>query len=149
MADVNIPMGPSMDALVAALEAISEVMETADASAAASAIQAAASAEAAEVYEKKVEDMAVSAVGLDPGETPTVTKTEEDTKFRLTFGIPVGQTGNGITSVSMTNDYKLVFTFTNGTTWTTPSSMQGPKGDSGTAENLGLYVDSEGCLCQE
>ena len=44
-----------------------------------------------------------------------------------------GATGNGIASAVLNNDYTLTLTFTDGTTYTTPSirGAQGPKGDTG------------------
>ena len=139
---LTIPEGPKMDALVAALEAISEVMEESDAGAALSAARAEQYAIAAGKYG----NMSAYAVSVDPGESAAVAKTEEEDGYRLTFSIPRGDQGKGISSIALTNDYKLLITYTDGTTWTTPESIKGPKGDSGTAENLGLCV-VDGALC--
>jgi hypothetical protein len=45
----------------------------------------------------------------------------------------VGATGNGIAGATLNQDYTLTLTFTNGTSYTTPSirGAQGPKGDKG------------------
>ena len=99
---LTIPEGPKMDALVAALEAISEVMEESDAGAALSAARAEQYAIAAGKYG----NMSAYAVSVDPGESAAVAKTEEEDGYRLTFSIPRGDQGKGISSIALTNDYK-------------------------------------------
>lgn len=55
----------------------------------------------------------------------------------------------GISSITQNADYTLTFTFTDGTSWTTPEPIVGPAGPSGTAENIGMYRDADGYLCCE
>lgn len=73
-----------------------------------------------------------------PGLTPDVTVTGDLTSglnfdFTLVRGDPgdegpEGPAGNGIASVSIDGSYQITFTFTDGTTFTTPS-LKGPQGE--------------------
>lgn len=78
--------------------------------------------EAAEAAELKIENMTASASKLSPGSDPIVTKTETETGFNLGFGIPQGDTGNGIASIQKTstsgNIDTYTITYTNGQTTT-------------------------------
>ena len=114
-----------------------------DAQAAAERAQAAAEASAAAIA-----GMTVSSQTLAEGSSATVTKTVVGGVYNLDFGIPRGNTGNGIASAELNSDYTLTITFTDGTSYTTPSirGAQGPQGPSGTAENLGLVL-VDGVLC--
>ena len=92
--------------------------------------------------------MTVSSTTLAEGSSASVTKTVIGGVYNLDFGIPRGNTGNGIASAELNSDYTLTLTFTDGTSYTTPSirGAQGPQGPSGTAENLGLLLEN-GVLC--
>lgn len=50
---------------------------------------------------------------------------------------PQGETGNGISAVSINSDYQITFTFTDGTSFTTPS-LKGPEGKG--LEVLDVYA---------
>ena len=52
----------------------------------------------------------------------------------LKFGIPIGATGKGISSVTLNADYTLTFRYTDGTSDTT-GPVRGPKGDKGDTGN--------------
>ena len=138
--------------LAEAAQSLAEAAQTAaetaqgkaeDAQAAAERAQAAAEASAAAIA-----DMTVSATTLAEGSSASVEKTVIGGVYNLDFGIPRGNTGNGIASAELNNDYTLTLTFTDGTSYTTPSirGAQGPQGPSGTAENLGLVL-VDGVLC--
>lgn len=64
-------------------------------------------------------------------------------------GVMQNISSRGISGITQNDDYTLTFTFTDGTSWTTPEPVIGPQGPSGTAENLGMYRDEEGYLCYE
>ena len=93
--------------------------------AASSATAAAGSASAAEAARDEIENMTASVTALDPGTTPTVTKTVVGGVVNLAFALPRGATGSqGATGA------------------TGPQGVQGPKGDTGTAvavETSGMY----------
>ena len=92
---------------------------------------------AAQTYEGKIENMTASAETGAEGSSAAVTKTETVSGFNLHFKIPKGDTGKGVSSVEITEEYKLKVNYTDGTSWTSPQSIQGP---SGVADNLGLAV---------
>lgn len=50
---------------------------------------------------------------------------------------PQGETGNGINAVTINNNYQITFTFTDGTSFTTPS-LKGPQGEG--LEVLDVYA---------
>ncbi|MBQ1522937.1 MAG: hypothetical protein IIZ74_09280, partial [Erysipelotrichaceae bacterium] len=50
---------------------------------------------------------------------------------------PQGETGNGISAVSISSNYQITFTFTDGTSFTTPS-LKGPQGEG--LEVLDVYT---------
>ena len=56
-----------------------------------------------------------------------------------------GDTGNGISSVVLNNDYTLTLTFTDGTTYTTPSirGEKGEQGDPATSMDIHICSSSE------
>lgn len=56
-----------------------------------------------------------------------------------------GDTGNGIASVALNDDYTLTITFTDDTTYTTSSirGQQGEKGDTGKTGESGVYIGTE------
>ena len=55
-----------------------------------------------------------------------------------------GDTGNGISSAILNDDYTLTLTFTDGTTYTTPS-IRGEKGDKGDK----IYIGNDGSIYME
>ena len=59
-----------------------------------SATNAANSATAAETAKNRIENMTVSATGLEPGSTPTATKSEVGGNLNIAFGIPRGADAN-------------------------------------------------------
>lgn len=56
-----------------------------------------------------------------------------------------GDTGRGIASIALNNDYTLTITFTDDTTYTTSSirGQQGEKGDTGKTGESGVYIGAE------
>ena len=93
----------------------------------------------AETAAESILDLSVDAETLASGSDASVEKqTDPETgEINLHFGIPTGprgskgDTGNGIADAVLNADYTLTLTFTDGTTYTTPS-IRGQKGDSGT-----------------
>lgn len=75
-------------------------------------------------------EMTAEATTLQPGSDATVQLTEEDEHKVFLFGIPRGDTGNGIASCVLNADYTLTITFTDGNEYTTPS-IRGAKGEPG------------------
>lgn len=55
-----------------------------------------------------------------------------------------GDTGNGISSAVLNSDYTLTLTFTDGTTYTTPS-IRGEKGEQGDK----IYIGDDGSIYVE
>ena len=71
------------------------------------------------------------------GDSPVVTVTTITGGHRVTvtdaagahsFDVMDGEDGRSVTGVTMGADYKLTFTFSDGTTWTTPTSIRGETG---------------------
>lgn len=98
---------------------------------------------------KKVTDMSVSAETLEPTEEARVTKSIVEGVVHLLFGIPQGiqgiqgiqgETGNGILSAFLNQNYTLTLNFTDGSSYTTPS-IRGEKGNKG--DNGDDYVITE------
>jgi len=67
-----------------------------------SATNAANSATAAETAKDRIENMTVSATGLEPGSTPTATKSEVGGNLNIAFGIPRGADGTNATITGAT-----------------------------------------------
>ena len=118
---------------------------------AASAELAKASEQAAESFaklaqttESHIKTMTVSVHSLAETETPTVEKTETSTGFSLDFGIPKGETGNGISSIALTSSegktdvYTIHFTDGTSTTFEVKNGEDG----IGAGDMLKLYYDS-------
>lgn len=66
----------------------------------------------------------IAVESVQGGHRVTVTDAEGSTSFDVTNG----QNGRSITGVSMGADYKLTISFSDGTSWTTPSSIRGATG---------------------
>lgn len=83
---------------------------------------------------RRLDEMTVSANTLEPGDDAEVEKTVgQEGEVHFTFGIPKGgqgDTGNGIESVTLNDDYTLTINFTNGESFTT-GSIRGEQGDTG------------------
>lgn len=75
-------------------------------------------------------NMTASAATLPAGDDATAELSEADGHKVLLFGIPKGETGNGIASCVLNGDYTLTITFTDGTEYTTPS-IRGAQGEPG------------------
>lgn len=75
-------------------------------------------------------EMTAEATTLQPGSDATVELTEKDEHKVFLFGLPRGNTGNGIASCVLNADYTLTITFTDGNEYTTPS-IRGAKGEPG------------------
>lgn len=105
-------------------------------SAEASAESALASAQTAQEEAQKITGMVVVVTQLPEGATPT----SDWSNGVLTIGIPkgdtgeTGATGNGIESAVLNANYTLTLTFTDGTSYTTPS-IRGATGATGATGN--------------
>ena len=97
-------------------------------SASASAQSASSDADRAETARAFLEGVSAEATTLAPGSQATASY--DGGVF--SFGIPQGNTGNGIASAVLNSDYTLTLTFTDGTSYTT-SSIRGEKGEQGDA----------------
>lgn len=77
-----------------------------------------------------VQNMDVEASTLNPGSQANVSKTVDPNTGEVTlrFGIPVGNTGNGISSITLNPDFTLTVMYTNGNTWTS-GSIRGQRGN--------------------
>jgi hypothetical protein len=101
-----------------------------------SASDASASAQTAQEEAQKITGMVVVVTQLPEGATPT----SDWSDGVLTIGIPkgdtgeTGATGNGIESAVLNADYTLTLTFTDGTSYTTPS-IRGATGATGATGN--------------
>lgn len=89
-------------------------------------------------------DMQIGTVQtLAPGSSATASVTGTPEHPLLNLGIPQGQqgvkgdTGNGIASISLNQDYTLTINYTDGTHDTTPS-IRGEKGDTGATPNISI-----------
>lgn len=89
-------------------------------------------------------DMQIGTVQtLSPGSSATASVTGTPEHPLLNLGIPQGQqgvkgdTGNGIASISLNQDYTLTINYTDGTHDTTPS-IRGEKGDTGATPNISI-----------
>ena len=84
----------------------------------------------AEAAMHAVQDMGVAANSLQEGSSATVTKTVDPNTGAVTlhFGIPIGNTGNGIASITLNQDFTLTVRYTNGSTWTS-GSIRGERGN--------------------
>ena len=101
----------------------------------------------AEEAAKAVVDLTVDSETLQAGSDASVEKEvdPETGEINLHFGIPTGprgpkgnkgDTGNGIADAVLNADYTLTLTFTDGTTYTTPS-IRGQQGDKGNPGDKG------------
>ena len=93
---------------------------------------------------------------LDAGEAATASMTGTAEEPLLNLGIPQGiqgeqgvqgiqgKTGNGIASAALNADYTLTLTFTDGTSYTTPSirGAQGEQGETGDKGDKGDKGDT-------
>lgn len=101
-----------------------------------SASDASASAQTAQEEAQKITSMEVVVTQLPEGATPT----SDWSDGVLTIGIPkgdtgeTGATGNGIESAVLNANYTLTLTFTDGTSYTTPS-IRGATGATGATGN--------------
>ena len=101
-----------------------------------SASDASASAQTAQEEAQKITGMVVVVTQLPEGATPT----SDWSDGVLTIGIPkgdtgeTGATGNGIDSAVLNANYTLTLTFTDGTSYTTPS-IRGATGATGATGN--------------
>lgn len=101
-------------------------------------------AELAQITESHIKTMTVSVHSLAETEAPTVEKTDTPTGFSLDFGIPKGETGNGISSIDLTSSegktdvYTIHFTDGNSTTFEVKNGEDG----TGAGDMLKLYYDS-------
>lgn len=101
-----------------------------------SASDASASAQTAQEEAQKITGMVVVVTQLPEGATPT----SDWSDGVLTIGIPkgdtgaTGATGNGIESAVLNANYTLTLTFTDGTSYTTPS-IRGATGATGATGN--------------
>lgn len=84
----------------------------------------------AEAAMHAVQDMGVAANSLQEGSSATVTKTVDPNTGAVTlrFGIPIGNTGNGIASITLNQDFTITVRYTNGSTWTS-GSIRGERGN--------------------
>ena len=89
----------------------------------------------AENAKEAIENMDAEVNTLAEGSSATVEKVvdPETGAVTLVFGIPIGATGKGITSVTLNQDYTLTFNYSDGTSDTTGSvrGQRGEKGDTG------------------
>lgn len=89
----------------------------------------------AESAKEAIENMDAEVNTLAEGSSATVEKVvdPETGAVTLVFGIPIGATGKGITSVTLNQDYTLTFNYSDGTYDTTGSvrGQRGEKGDTG------------------
>ena len=79
---------------------------------------------AAEAAANSVRNATATAETLEPGSDATVTVRDVSGVKTFEFGIPAGvqgETGNGIQGAVLNNDYTLTITYTDGTSYTTPS----------------------------
>lgn len=110
-------------------------------------VRAETAASGAPAAVQKIVDAETGAVTLvfilpkgDAGASPVVTVTAITGGHRVTvtdaegahaFDVMDGEEGRSVTGVTMGADYKLTFTFSDGTTWTTPTSIRGETGATG------------------
>ena len=101
---------------------------------------------AAEAAANSVRNAAATAETLAPGSDATVTVRDVSGVKTFEFGIPAGvqgETGNGIQSAVLNNDYTLTITYTDGTSYTTPS-IRGAKGDTGATPAMSIGTVTTG-----
>lgn len=77
-----------------------------------------------------VQNMGVAANSLPEGSQSSVEKTVDPVTgaVTLTFGIPVGNTGNGIKKITLNDNFTLTVEYTNGSKWTS-GSIRGERGN--------------------
>ncbi len=114
---------------------VDEVTEAAE-SAEQSAADAQEAKEAAQDAQEFLENASAVAETLEPGSSATASVAQGV----FTFGIPQGLTGNGIAWALLNADYTLTLTFTDGSTYTTPSI----RGAVGVTPNLTVGTVSTG-----
>ena len=121
------------------------------------ALDASNSADRAETARAFLEGVSADATTLAPGSQATASYDEGVFSFGIPQGLkgdtgaqgPIGASGNGISSAVLNSDYTLTLTFTDGTSYTTPSirgekGEKGEKGDSGEGGGGGsVTVDTE------
>ena len=120
-------------------------------SASASAQSASSDADRAETARAFLENVSATANTLAPGSQATASYDGGVFSFGIPQGEqgtqgPKGVSGNGISSAVLNSDYTLTLTFTDGTSYTTPSirGEKGEKGDSGEGGGGGsVTVDTQ------
>ena len=119
-----------------------------------SASSASTDATRAETARAFLEGVNAEATTLAPGSQATASYDDGVFSFGIPQGLkgdngvqgPKGASGNGISSAVLNSDYTLTLTFTDGTSYTTPSirGEKGEKGDSGEGGGGGsVTVDTE------
>lgn len=112
-------------------------------SASASAQSASTDATRAETARAFLENVSADATTLAPGSQATASYDEGVFSFGIPQGLKgdKGASGNGISGAVLNSDYTLTLTFTDGTSYTTPS-IRGEKGDKGdSAYTAGTGID--------
>ena len=143
IAQLNTGVGKAEDAADAA-EASAGEAEAASQAVQDLGVRAETAASGAPAAVQKIVDAETGAVTLvfslpqgEAGFSPVVTVTTITGGHRVTvtdsegahsFDVMDGEDGRSVTGVTMGADYKLTFTFSDGTTWTTPTSIRGETG---------------------
>ena len=143
IAQLNTGVGKAEDAADAA-EAFAGEAEAASQAVQDLGVEAETLAPGAPAAVEKIVDAETGAVTLRfglpmgaDGVSPVVTVTTITGGHRVTvtdaagahtFDVMDGEDGRSVTGVTMGADYKLTFTFSDGTTWTTPTSIRGETG---------------------
>ena len=143
IAQLNTGVRKAEDAADAAEESAGEA-EAASQAVQDLGVRAETAASGAPAAVQKIVDAETGAVTLvfflpqgEAGVSPVVTVTTITGGHRVTvtdsegahsFDVMDGEDGRSVTGVTMGADYKLTFTFSDGTTWTTPTSIRGETG---------------------